>query len=171
MITSKAKKVVVVAVAYCFLAVLVLAATIYYTEQNKKDFAEARNSNAKAQAMQKLSNTVEQTLLLSEDDRRELNSFFISERDTIHLITQVEEMGDKMGTNIETSQLSVVPKKGSTPSRLEIGFVVEGFYNNVASTLFAIETLPYHKRVPQITVLEKSDGLWEGTIVLHVTLQ
>ncbi len=171
MITSRAKKVAIIASIYCLGAVVVLAGSVYYTEQNKNKFADVRNRNAEVRAMQQLSTSIEQTLRLSESDRQELSSFFISERDTIHLITQVEALAKTMQVSVETTQLAVVPKKDKTPSRLEIGFIIEGNYSNVAKMLSAIETLPYHKQIPQIAVTKSSEETWVGTIVLHVTLQ
>lgn len=171
MITSRAKKIAVLASIYCLLAVVVLAGSIYYTEQNKNKFADVRNRNAEARAMQELSTSIEHTLRLSEDDRQELSSFFISERDTIHFITKVETLAKTMQVNVETTQLSVVPKNDKTPSRLEIGFIVEGNYSNVAKMLSAIETLPYHKEILQIAITKSSEKTWEGAVALYVTLQ
>lgn len=171
MITSSAKKVGIFAIVYCLLALVVLAGTIYYTAQNKNKFAEVRNKNAEAQAAKQLANTIEQTLRLSESNRSELNSFFISERDTIHFITRVEQLADRVGVTVATTQLAVIPEKDAVPSQLHIGFEVEGDYGTVAQMIAAIETLPYHKVISDVAIKQSDDGLWMGTIALYVTLQ
>lgn len=171
MITSRAKKIAILSTGYCLSAIIILAGTIYFTERNKSKFADVRESNAKAQATKQLATTIEQTLLLSELDREELNSFFISERDTIHFITRVEELAKKLGVSVETTQLAVIPGKDNEPSRLHIGFEVEGEYNNVVQMLSAVETLPYHKLIPDIAIKQVDRVSWSGTIALYVTLQ
>jgi len=171
MITPRAKKVGIAAVTYCFLAVIVLAGTVYYTEQNKNKFADVRNKNAEAQATKQLATTIEQTLRLSKSDRDELDSFFISERDTIHFITRVEELARRIGVSVETTQLAVLPSKDEVPSRLHIGFEVEGEYPDVEQMLSAVETLPYHKSIPDVAIIQSEAGVWTGTIALYVTLQ
>jgi hypothetical protein len=171
MITSRAKKVAIVAVVYCLVSAVVLTLTMYVTEQNKNKFADVRNKNAQAKAMQQLATTIEQTLRLSEADRKELDSFFISERDTIHFITQVEELASRLGVGVETTQLSVIPGKDDVPSRLHIGFEINGDYGHVAQMLFALETLPYHKSIPDVAIKQIDGGSWEGTIAMYVTLQ
>ena len=171
MITSRAKKIAIVAIVYCLCAVVVLVGAVYYTEQNKSKFADVRNRNAEAQATQQLARTIEQTLRLSESDRQALDSYFISERDTIHLITRVEALAETFRVSVETKQLSVTPKKDDIPSRLEIGFETEGAYNDVVLMLSALETLPYHKTIPNVSIMQNDKGIWTGTIALYVTLQ
>jgi hypothetical protein len=170
MITSRAKKIGVVAISYCLGAGLVLAGTIYFTEQNKTKFAEVRNRNAEAQATKQLVATTEQTLLLSEKDRQTLDTFFIAERDTIHFIAQVEALAETLGVGVETTQLAVKPGKDEVPSRLEIGFIVKGTYGAVAQMLSALETLPYHKTIPNTSIKKSDTGQWVGTVVMYVTL-
>ena len=171
MITSRAKSVGVVAIAYCLAAAIVLVGTIYFTQNNKNKFADVRNKNAEAQSMKQLSATIEQTLRLSEADRNELDTFFISERDTIYFITQVEGLASAFGVSVETTQLAVLPAKDDIPSRLHIGFVAEGEYANVVQMMSALETLPYHKSIPEVVIKKLESSSWEGVIDLYVTLQ
>ncbi|MFN3188200.1 MAG: hypothetical protein ACK42D_01485 [Candidatus Paceibacteria bacterium] len=171
MITPRAKKVAIVAGVYCFCASVVLVGSVYFTELNKNKFADVRNRNAELRATQQLATTIEQTLRLSEDDRQELDSFFISERDTIHFITNVEALAETLRVSVETTQLAVTPKKDDEPIRLEIGFLIEGSYSNVERMLSALETLPYHKSIPNVSIKSTEKGTWTGAIVLYVTLQ
>jgi len=171
MITSRAKKISIVAAIYCLLAVVILVGAIYYTEQNKNKFADVRNKNSEAVAMKQLATKIEQTLLLSESDRNELDSFFISERDTIHFITRVEELANLFEVEVETTQLAVIPAKDGKLSRLHIGFISEGQYDNVEKMLSALETLPYHKSISQVSIKKAQGEIWEGSIDMYVTLQ
>lgn len=171
MITSHAKKVAVVAGIYCFCAVGIVVVAAYITEQNKNKFTAAKNSHAQVQAADELSTIVEQTVRLSEADRSELASYFISERDTIYFITRVEELAQMLRVSAETTQLAVVPAKDDEPSRLEIGFEIAGSYSSVVQMLSAIETLPYHKTIPTVSIKMTDNGSWEGVIALEVTLQ
>jgi len=171
MITSRAKKVASFALLYFAAGLVVLVSTIFVTEKNKQKFAEVRSKNAEAQVAKQLASSIEQTLRLSEADRIALDSFFISERDTIDLITEVEDLAQIFGVKVETTQLSVTPTKDSEPSQLQIGFAVTGLYNNVANILSALETLPYHRTIPDVSIKKTASGQWTGSIVLHITLQ
>lgn len=171
MITKRAKKIGVIALIYCLGGLVVLIGTVYLTQQNKQKFADVRAKNAEAEAAKQLSTTIEQTLQVSARDRATLDTFFISERDTIDFITEVETLAQTLQVQVETTQLSVIPATDTEPSRLQIGFVVKGSYNNVARMLFALETLPYHRTIPDRSISKTLTGEWEGSMVLHVTLK
>jgi len=171
MITSHAKKVGLFAGLYCLVGLVVLVGTIYMTEQNKKKFAAVRTQNAEAEAAKQLATTIEQTLSVSERDRKIIDTFFISERETINFITRVEVLAEQFGVTLETTQLSVTPPKDAESSTLKIGFITKGTYSAVARMLAALETLPYHLTIPTIAIKNSVGSEWEGSIVLHVTLQ
>jgi len=171
MITKRAKQIGMIAGLYCAVGLVVLVGTVYVTEQNKKKYADIRTQNAEAEATKQLATTIEQTLTLSESDRAFLDTFFISERETIDFITQVEVLADQIGVGLETTQLAVSPPKDDAPSVLQIGFTAKGTYVAVAQFLAALETLPYHRTIPMSSIKKTSENEWEGSIALHVTLQ
>lgn len=172
MITSRAKKVGAVAIMYCLISVVVLLMVLYTTEQNKNKFTDVKTKYAEAESARQLSSVIEQTLNISKSDRETLETYFISERDTIHFIARVEEIAKLLNVVVETTQLSVDPVTEKEPiSKLKIGFMVRGGYTGVSSMLSALETIPYHHTVQEVSLKETSEGEWEGAIVMYVTLQ
>lgn len=171
MMTKTAKKFAIIAGLYCLLAIAGLLLAIYMTESNKAKFAAVRTQNAEAEAAKQLASTIAQTLEVSERDRTTLSQFFLSERKTIDFISEVEVLADRIGVEVETTELSVTPAIEAAPSILQIGFVVTGTYPAVVQMIAAIETLPYHRKIPLVALTEETENKWEGSIVLHLTLQ
>lgn len=171
MITTKAKKISIIAILYTLISGLILLVGWYITEQNKDEFAELKTKYAEAESARQLSITLEQILKLSQADRDTLQTFFIAERDTIHFITEVENIASELNINLETTQLAVDSATDKQPSKLKIGFVIDGDYTSVVAMLFALETMPYHLLVQTVTIKETKTNGWEGSIIMHVTLQ
>lgn len=171
MITFQAKKVGIIASLYFCLGLIVLIGTLYITGQNKNKFTTIRTQNIETEALRQLATTIEQTLKVSERDRVLLSTFFISERETVDFITKIETLAQILSVKVETTQLAVTVPKEKIPSKLQIGFTINGTYSAVTQMISALEVLPYHQTIPTIVIKKVTENEWRGDIVLYVTLQ
>jgi Tfp pilus assembly protein PilO len=171
MITSIAKRNILLRSSYFVFSLVVFSVMIFMLHSYRQAYSEVQSVYAEQQAQQQMATIIENTLSQSEDERKQLQSFFLSERDTISFITAVEQLARNSQVTLETTQLSVVPATETDPSKLNVGFSYEGSYNRVINLTAQIETLPYHITVTRVTLVKLAQGQWRGDVTLTVTLQ
>lgn len=114
---------------------------------------------------------VEQVLESTVADRDTLQHFFITEKDTIAFVSDVEAKAAALGVALETTQLSINPKKDKTPAQLYTGFKFSGPELSVKRLVTLLEAVPYYKTVPELKLTRKTDSNeWDGTILLYINI-
>ena len=107
----------------------------------------------------------------TKNDRDTLSTFFITEKDTISFISDIENLADDMGITLETSQLSIKPKTKKSESQLYVGFNFSGPETAVRQMVLLFENIPYHKLIPELVLTRNAaDGTWKGSILLYITI-
>ena len=131
---------------------------------NERVIAEQNN---KEQEYHNLIQITEST----KNDRDTLAGFFITEKDTISFISNIENLANDMGITLETSQLSIKPKTKKTEPQLYVGFNFSGSETAVRQLVLLFENIPYHKSIPELVLTRNADdGTWKGSILLYITI-
>ena len=112
----------------------------------------------------------------SKENRATLEQFFITENDTITFLATTEAAAEKIGVELKTNELAVIPsvvKDGvDTPSALAISFSFAGSETAVKNFLVLLEHIPYHTAMPKVTLLSTASlESWTGTAQLRLTLR
>jgi hypothetical protein len=104
------------------------------------------------------------------DARAELADYFVTEKDTISFIAEIEDTARRMGVKLETTNLAIIPKKDAEAAKLKTSFSIEGSQLAVESFVRALESLPYHSVVPRVQFNANEGGLWAATVDVLVTI-
>jgi Tfp pilus assembly protein PilO len=169
-ITSKTKRLGMLAGAYFICVVVVVVAAIVTIRAKQVTYESLRTTYHEQQAKLLSAQAVEQTLTVSEADRKELASYFLRDWDVITLLTVVEQRGRRAGLRVETTQLAVTPATDKTQSQLKVGFSYNGEYDRVIEFTKWLETIPYHKMVTDVSLGADQGGDWQGSILMSITL-
>lgn len=148
---------------------LVLIYAFVTVQSQRAETMNLRTTLAEQNTKQAAARTVESTISSTETVRTELSSFFLPEKDTISFIAEIEDLAGAVGVSIETTALDIVRPADAVPE-LKTGFVVKGSRAAVMNFLRAIETLPYHSRVPVMNMADQGDATWQGTVEVYVTM-
>lgn len=106
----------------------------------------------------------------TENERNALASYFVTEDDAISYLALIEGAAAGMGIEFETTELAVQPKTETTPGELKTSFRFTGTAAAMVQFLKALESLPYHSRIPDIAVTIEG-GTWQGTVTVYTTLR
>jgi hypothetical protein len=155
----------------CGLAVMAYIITIQGAELDaaKESIATRTAKNAAYEHVMQLLNT-------SAKDRETLTTYFISEKDTIGFISELEAAANTIGVALNTTALSIVPavtKDGATtPAVLSIGLHFKGGEQAVKRFIQLLENVPYHKSMPTFSVIsDKTADVWEVTTGIVITMK
>lgn len=164
------------AILYFICFVGLLGCGMYTIARLGAEYESSRMVIDEQQAKEKAYNDVVQIVATTEDDRDTLAGFFITEKDTINFITNIENYARRQNLLLETTQLAVEPRKEKTEKTeasepmLKIGFIFKGSEMSVKNMVLFFETLPLHKTIPELNIIKVSDTEWEGRIALQVTI-
>ncbi|OGG89174.1 hypothetical protein A2592_00540 [Candidatus Kaiserbacteria bacterium RIFOXYD1_FULL_42_15] len=169
--SKKTKLMLYISILYSFILVAFLAYGIYQVKVQGDVFDANRlliaEQNSKELAYHNLIQTTEST----KEDRATIEQFFITEKDTISFITDIEQLASKMGITLETSQLSVNPKTDKSAAQLYAGFKFTGQEKAIKQLVLLFENIPYHKTIPELVLTHNpEDGTWKGSILLYITI-
>lgn len=158
-----------IAAVYCTCFALVLVYAVVTVRSQRAETVILRTTLAEQTTKQDAARTVANTVATTEAVRTELASFFLPEKETISFIAEIEGLAEALGVAIETTALDIVRPADAVPE-LKTGFVVSGSRLAVLNFLRAIETLPYHSRVPTMTMIDQGDSMWQGTVEVYITM-
>lgn len=169
--SKKTKLMLYISILYSFILVAFLAYGIYQVkvqgdvlDANRLLIAE---QNSKELTYRNLIQVTEST----QEDRAALEQFFITEKDTISFISNIEQLASEMGIALETSQLSVNPKTDKSAAQLYAGFKFSGQENAVKQLVLLFENIPYHKTIPELVLTHNpEDDTLKGSILLYITI-
>lgn len=151
----------------CLFAVLLYA---YITVSSQKGEVYNLKSTVAAQLdKQSAARTVASTIVATESVRQDLASHFLSEKDTISFIANIETLANSLSVKIETTALDIIRPTDGSPE-LKTGFTVTGNRTAVLGFMSALETLPYHSRMPVMKLDAKDGSAWQGNVELFVTM-
>lgn len=173
--SKRSKTVLIVAITYCliFAGLLITGLYVISAEGTKLETTITQISEyaAKETAYTKMMDLLEST----KENRTTLEQFFITENDTISFLTGIETAAKKIGVELKTNELAVVPavtKDGVTvPAVLMINFSFTGQEGAVKKFLVLLEHVPYQTVMPKISLGNNGlDGVWTGVVQLRLTL-
>ncbi len=154
---------------YFLVFALVLFYALITVQSQKAEAVTLRTTLAEQTTKQAAARTVMATIDSTEAVRTELSGFFLSEKDTITFIADIEALATTLGVAIETTALDIERPAEGNPI-LKTGFAVSGSRSGVLNFMRALETLPYHSTLPSLRVSNQGDGEWQGQVAVLVTL-
>lgn len=144
---------------------------VYVVQQKGNAFFAVRESYAEQTAKEAAYMNLLRIIEDSREDRARIESFFLTEPDTISLITNIEQFARQRSLAFETTQLAVVQPSGSENQQLNLDLRFAGSEQNVRQFIRYIETLPYRKQLNTIELMSAPDAQdWRGQISLSFTL-
>lgn len=160
--------------ALFFIAALGIMGFVIYDQGAKRE--ETKLMIAERSAKDASYSNVMHLVESSTEDRAELMTYFITEKDTIGFISELENAAATVGVSLETTELSVTPvvtKDGiTTPAVLAVGVAFKGGESAVKKFITLLESVPYRKDIPNFTVTsEVGIGEWSAKTVLRITMK
>jgi hypothetical protein len=174
--TKRTKTIFIIAVLYSVVLALMLASILYVIHMQGTKLGEAKDAIAEHTAKELAYNNVMRVLASSEQDRAKLSSYFISEKDTISFITELESAAKSFGVTMQTTGLSVAPAATvagvSNPPVLSVGVQFKGDEQSVKNYIVLLENVPYHKRISSFTFSgDSTTGQWSAATTLAITMK
>lgn len=137
-------------------------------EELKKQTKEIADFDARDQSYKEL----EKLVVSTQSDRDELDTYVLTEDETIDFLALIEQTAKKQLVELSTDSLKVTEEKGLFDT-LVISYTVEGQKERVLSMLSLLETLPYHAFISNVSLqytneegVEKARGRVELTVSL-----
>ena len=160
-----------IALGYSITLGLLLVFGIFQTKAKGSDLIKTQKLIAEQAAKESAHYSLEQILKSTTDDRAKLQKFFITEKDAITFVNNIEAAATALGVMFETTQLSINPQTDTSPAQLYTGFKFSGPEASVKHLVTLFEAVPYHKSIPELTLARNTDtGLWDGSILLYITI-
>ena len=103
-------------------------------------------------------------------DRAKLTSYFLSEKETITFIADVEALAATLGVTVETTGLDIV-RPADNPAGLKISFAVSGTRTEVLQFMEAMENIPYHSTISTMRIGRETGQVWSGSLDMLITLR
>jgi len=154
--THKTKIVGISAIIYLLGA---LCAVAFMTIQVNRAGAELEDRVqviANQLVLEQVFNDLADLVETTEDTRTELDSYLLSEADTIEFLAEIERVGVEQGVSLDTSALTVVGE--GDDAELSIRFEITGSEPLVLRMIRILETLPYQSQLNtlRLTVAEET---------------
>lgn len=174
--TKRTKTIFGIAVLYSVVLVLALASILYVIHIQGTKLGEAKDAIAAHSAKELAYTNVMRVLANSDQDRTKLGSFFISDKDTIAFISELESSAKSFGVVMQTTELSVVPATTvggvTNPPVLSVGVQFSGDEQSVKKYIVLLENVPYHKQIQSFTFSgDVVTGVWTAATKLAITMK
>jgi hypothetical protein len=174
--TKKTKSFFIASVIYSTLLLIILGSILYVIHIQGTKLGEAKDMIAAHEAKELAYTNVMQVLMNSENDRKKLNSYFISDKDIITFIFELESAAKVFGVSLQTTGLSVTPATTvggvTNPPVLQVGVQVKGDAIAVKKYIVLLENVPYHKRINTFSFTGDSvAGEWVAVTTLAITMK
>jgi prolyl-tRNA synthetase len=176
--TKKTKTTLLIATTCFFVLVATFAYALYMVRSQGSALDSLREQIAEDTAKDAAYNSIVRITESSKLNRAELEEYFITEKDTIRFIAELEDRAARVGVTFETTELStpepVVAPDATTPvlRTLEVGCKFTGSEAAVKQFLVILENIPYHAEIPTMTISnDATDGKWVGNGKLILTIK
>ncbi len=170
---NRTRIVLIVSLVYFIAVASVLGCVVYLIHQQGTRLDESQIAIAEHAAKEAAYNHVVQLLDSTTADRAALTTFFITEKETITFISELEIIAKRLGVTVETTELAVVGKTGTAPGSLAVGLRFSGSPEQVTTFVTILENIPYHSSIPDL-IISKSGAVANtvsGTIKLLITIK
>ncbi len=174
--TKRTKTTFLIAVIYFLTFSVIFAYGLYLVRAQGSALDTVRTNIAQDAAKEAAYNSIVQIAETSESNRVELEKYFITEKDTISFIANLESVAAGIGVTFDPTELSTpdpVSVAGATSfSTLVMGYKFTGNEASVKKFLTILENIPYHAEIPSISLSNQSqNGEWVGVGQLILTLK
>lgn len=162
-----------ISLTYFFAVASLLACMIYLIHQQGARLDESQEAISAHAAKETAYNHVVDLLDSTKADREELETYFITEKDTITFISNLELIAKQFRVSLETTELSVTKSTEkdalTTAGILSIGLNFSGSDVDVKRFVVMLENLPYKTTIPNLSIGEDPvTGVVTGTIKLLI---
>lgn len=159
------------AVVYGLGLMVVYGVCLYVVQAKVTELAMVRDTAAEQTLKESAYNTLLELLKDTTEDRAELESRFLTERDTVSFINQAEQAAASRGLQLDTTNLAITEAKDSEFASLLVGFSILGPETMVRQYVNLLEALPYHNRISELNLYNQAGTSdWRGEMTLHFTL-
>lgn len=125
---------------------------VVYTMQNKeKDIQRAVNELAKYSEGQKETSYLKRTLDGLAKERAKLDLYFITNRDIVRFIEQIETLGAEAGAPVKITSVEV-----ESISSLNIDFTSSGTFSQLFHLASLLESLPFEVVINRFNISKES---------------
>ena len=161
----------------CFLiTAAIFLYAIYEISQQSIRYAESKRLIGEHAAKEASFNTVKGLLTSTSEEREQIKSLFIEEKDTISFISEIEENAKIVGVNLTTNELSILQSvtdaNGVTSlPQLLVGFDFSGSQTAAWEFITLLENIPYHKKITEVSFIKTADNLWKANVKMELTLR
>ncbi len=165
----------VLALIFALGVTLGLALMLYIVNIQGSKLEQAKITIAEHVAKEAAYTNVTRLVEASASDRAMLLTYFITEKETITFISQLEAAALAMGVRLQTTNLSVTPATTvdgkTTPGVLTVGLSFGGETTAAKKFLTLLENVPYHKQIPTVTMTkDAATAATQGQVSLLITL-
>jgi hypothetical protein len=174
--TQCTKTTFIIAVVYSSGLILTLGCILYVIHMQGTKLEEAKTTIAEHTAKELAYANVTKVLETSEADRAKLDSYFISDKDTISFITELESTATSFGVILQTTGLSVTPATTVAgvvhPPVLSVGLRIKGDKVAVKKYIVLLENIPYHKQISSFMFSsDAATNASEAVTTLSITMK
>jgi hypothetical protein len=165
--TKSTKTTAIIAASYFVLFAGIFSYALYLVRAQGAALDETRTTLAERSAKEVTYNSVVRVTENSKANREEIAGYFITERDTVGFIADIERAATQIGVVFTTTELSVTEPQSADgviiPATLVVGSKFTGTKAAVNKFLTLLENLPYHASIPSVTLSNQSeDGVYAG---------
>ena len=167
---TKTKKIFIISLIVALISIGVLAFFLYEIQKQgvrlEEQIAILTESNTKESAHLRLNRLVQET----ESERTELAaSFFKDEGDSIMFLGEIETLASALGISLKTQELDKVVDTEKRES-IRMTFSYEGTKDTVFTFSKLMEVTPYHSEVESLSLLKLTNGNWQGTLTIVISI-
>ena len=167
---TKTKKIFIISLIVALISIGVLAFFLYEIQKQgvrlEEQIAILTESNTKESAHLRLNRLVQET----ESERTELaTSFFKDEGDSIMFLGEIETLASALGISLKTQELDKVIDTEKRES-IRMTFSYEGTKDTVFTFSKLMEVTPYHSEVESLSLLKLTNGNWQGTLTIVISI-
>ncbi len=158
-----------VSLIYCVLFGGVLIYAYVSVSSQGQEVKRLELTMAEQNAKELAARSITEIISKTQDSRDKLSRYFVTEKDTINFITDIESLAASLGVSIETTSLEILPGQTGARGQLKTSFAVEGDRTAIKNFIKAIENLPYHSTVPELEI-DLNGNEWSAYISVLVTM-
>lgn len=166
----------IIAALIFFLGTLgVFGGALFEIKNQNKNFDEQRQliseHTAKELSYSKLQSLLESTA----NNRKSTNDIFLSEKNTINFISDIEKDAALLGVVLQTKNLSIKPQEVKDgvilqPAKLVVSFDFTGSEKSVRDFLLLLENIPLYKTFTSMHMLKDTSTQWKISTSMELTL-
>jgi hypothetical protein len=174
--TQRTKTTFIVAILYSTLFSFMLGIILYVIHVQGTKLGAAKEIIAEQSAKELAYTNVMRVLAGSKVDRAKLDSYFMSEKDTISFISELETAAKSFGISMQTTGLSVAPAATVggvvNPPVLSVGVQFKGSEQSVKKYISLLENIPYHKHINTFSFTgDTATGEWVAVTTIAITMK